>query len=134
MSFPADAVPDGAIFAPHHLTYALLAALLVAAVVWDDFRHIEPIGVAVGAGIALFGFLFVWAYYPVVGASMTLLGTTLALAAVVFSPVWDHYPLRYRVLMAFLILLALDDAISHAFGVWTPADWLWKEYLFGVMA
>ena len=68
----------------------------------------EPDGAALaphhfytGLAIAFFGFVSVWAYYPRLGAIMALLG--LAIAA--------------------------DDAVSHAFGVWTPLDWLWNNHI-----
>lgn len=77
--FPAESVPDGAIFAPHHLYTGLI--------------------------IAGFAFTLVWRWYPVAGATGTILG----------------------------VLIALDDALSHAFGVWTPLDWFWKAYLSGVI-
>lgn len=54
-----------------------------------------------GIIIAAFGFLFAWPTYPGTGAAMTLIG----------------------------LLIAIDDAISHAFGVWTPLDWLWNEFI-----
>lgn len=52
-----------------------------------------------GLILAAFGFMFAWPQYGATGAVMTLLG----------------------------VLIALDDAISHAFGVWTPLDWGWKQ-------
>lgn len=73
--FPAENVPDGAIFAPHHFY--------------------------VGVIIAVFSFALVWRYYPVTGATGTLIG----------------------------LLIALDDALSHVFGVPTPLDLFWAHYL-----
>ena len=73
--FPAERIPDGAIFAPHHLYVGLL--------------------------VAGFSFALVWRYYPVTGSAGTLLG----------------------------VLIALDDAVSHAFGIPTPLDWVWTAYL-----
>lgn len=80
MRWPAEAVPDGVVLAPHHLY--------------------------IGLSMALFGFMFVWRLYPRAGATLTLLG----------------------------VLVAADDAVSHAFGVWTPLDALWRVYLRGWMA
>lgn len=68
MRFPHDSVPDGDAAAPHHF--------------WP------------GAFLAVFGFGFVWSYYPVAGALCAILGT----------------------------LVMADDVASHAFGVWTPLD------------
>lgn len=73
--FPVERVPDGAIFAPHHF--------------W------------LGVGIAVFAFGLCWRYYPVTGATGTLVGLSIA----------------------------LDDAVSHAFGVTTPLDWFWTVHL-----
>jgi len=52
----------------------------------------------IGLGVAAFAFTTVWDLYPVTGAGLTVLGT----------------------------LILLDDVVSHAFGVWTPLDWLWR--------
>lgn len=76
-SFPAEQVPDGAILAPHHFY-------------WGGF-------------LALFGFLFVWKYYPALGATLALFGTGV---------------------MA-------DDVIAHAFGVWTPCNAVWAYVVHG---
>lgn len=51
----------------------------------------------IGLIVAGFFFASVWPYYPVTGASGTFAG----------------------------LLIALDDAISHAFGVPTPLDTIW---------
>jgi len=74
MIFPAESVPDGNIFAPHHFYSGIL--------------------------ISWFGFQYVWPRYPRIGATMTLLG----------------------------LAIATDDAVSHAFGVWTPLDWGWAQF------
>lgn len=75
MTFPAEAVPDGDIFAPHHLY--------------------------IGLAITLFGFMFAWANYPKLGASITAAG----------------------------IAIQADDYVSHAFGIWTPLDAVWEQWL-----
>lgn len=69
--FPAETLPDGAVLGPHHFY--------------------------VGGMIALFGFMFVWPYYPTAGATLTVLGTALM----------------------------TDDVLSHAFGLWTPMHAVW---------
>lgn len=74
--FPAEEEPDGDVMAPHHF-YIGLTALV-------------------------FGFMFVWPYYPSTGAITVLVG-----AAVL-----------------------LDDVLSHVFGVWTPIDWVWKRFIY----
>lgn len=75
MSFPAEQIPDGAVVAPHHLYVGLL--------------------------VAGFSFALVWRWYPITGATGTLLG----------------------------LAIALDDALSHALGVPTPLDWVWTAHL-----
>lgn len=130
--FPADAVPDGAVFAPHHYIYGVALSLLVVLIVWDNYPDREPLFAALGAGSGLFGFLFVWQYYPVAGALLALLGPCVTIAAIVLGwtgtavgDVWDNYPTRYRLAAVFFSLVALDDAVEHAFGWWTPLDALW---------
>lgn len=133
---PHDPVPDGAVFAPHHYIYALGLVLLVVAVVWDDYRDREPLLVALGAGVGLFGFLFVWQYYPAAGAILSLAGPLVTIGGVLLGStgtavgdVWDDYPLRYRAAAVVFSLVALDDAVEHAFGWPTPLDVLWVRYL-----
>lgn len=135
--FPVESVPDGAIFAPHHYTYGLALSLLLVLIVWDNFRDREPLLAAVGCGAGLFGFLFVWPYYDAAGATLALAGPIIAAGAVLagwtgaaVGDVWDEYPRRYRVGVVVFSLLALDDAVEHAFGVWTPADALWGAGLY----
>lgn len=122
--FPAEGVPDGAIFAPHHYLWGLYLALLVSLVVWDDYRRREPILTVASIGIALFGWLHVWTFYPALGAGMSLAGT-LAASITIGLDEWDAYPLRWRALALLGCLVALDDLASHAFGLWTPLDWIW---------
>lgn len=135
--FPADAVPDGAVFAPHHYIYGLLLVGLVCGIVWDNYRDSEPLYTAVGVGLGLFGFMLTWPYYPVAGAILSLFGPIVSIAAVVVGYVtpeigyWDDYPVRYRVATLIFSLVALDDAVEHAFGVWTPLDAVWNAGLAG---
>jgi len=58
----------------------------------------------IGLFLAAFGFASIWPYYPQTGAAVTVLGT----------------------------LMLLDDVLSHVWGVWTPLDWVWTEYLGGL--
>ena len=134
--FPNEAVPDGAILAPHHYTYGALLALLAVAVVWDNRSDREPLLAAVGLGAGLFGFLSVWPYYPAAGAIMALAGPSLAVVAVAAGTLglsvgdsWDNYPRRERVAVVVFSAVALDDAVEHAFGWPTPLDTVWERYL-----
>ena len=136
MDFPAEQIPDGAIFAPHHYIYGTLLALITVFIVWDNYRAREPLLAALGASTGLFGFLFVWQFYPVAGALMSLVGPLITIVAVSLGwtgtsvgDVWDDYPLRYRVAAIFFSLVALDDAVEHAFDIPTPLDIIWGRFL-----
>jgi hypothetical protein len=127
VTFPAESIPDGYVFAPHHLTWGMLLTGLAVFVVADNYPRREPLAALVGVLLALFGFLFTWRFYPATGAALTLAGCALLLVGVLWpGGIWSSYPLRWRVLALVAALVALDDAVSHAFGVWTPVDWLWK--------
>lgn len=137
MSFPVEAVPDGAVYAPHHYIYGIALALVMVFVVWDNFSDREPLLTALALGVGLFGFLFVWKWYPVAGASMSLAGPVFAILFVLMGwfglsvgDVWNEYPVRYRALTIIFAVLALDDAVEHAFDIWTPFDWIWNEFLY----
>jgi len=126
MTFPAQSIPDGALYAPHHFLYALYLVLFTSARKWDIYPRKEPVVVTGSALAALFGWIHVWRYHPVAGALLCLAG---ALGVVVGGAVTTRYSDRWRLLVAWYGLVAFDDAISHAFGVWTPIDWAWDAAL-----
>lgn len=120
MAFPADAVPNGAMFAPHHFLYALYVTLFTCARKWDIYPREEPVLVSGSALAGLFGWAHLWRFYPAVGATVCLLGAAgVALGGVLTTRYGD----RWRLSVFWSGLVALDDAVSHAFGVWTPLDW-----------
>jgi len=123
VTFPAESVPDGVIGAPHHLYIGVLVLVVAILVVADDYARREPLLALTGALTALFAFATVWPYYHVTGALLTLAGLLVVLVGVCWpGGIWAAYPIRWR-LVAFLgVLVALDDVIEHAFGVWTPLD------------
>lgn len=130
---PAEQVPDGAIFAPHHLTTGLVFTVPFILRVWDNHPRREPIGVLLSVAVALVGFLLVWPYYPPAGTLLVLTGLT---AASVATAGYRHLPgsfdgwtrrSRYPVLLG--LAVAWDDWLSHTFGVWTPLDWVWSAAL-----
>jgi hypothetical protein len=43
---------------------------------------------------------------------------------------WAADPPRWRVLAALGALVALDDVVEHALGVWTPLDAVWKAVIY----
>lgn len=129
-TFPVEAVPDGAVFAPHHLYVGLALCIFAGAVVWDDHRDAEPLALVGGAVVALFGFAVTWATYPATGAAFTLAGVLVALLAVLFrGDYWGTVPLRWRLLALLGVLIALDDAVSHALYPPTPLDQWFKAYI-----
>lgn len=129
MTFPADSVPDGAVLGPHHVYVGLLLALLALAVVWDNRAGVEPWVGAVGLLLATFAFVTVWPFYPVTGAVLALSGVLIVLGSV-FLPFWTGYGwLGPRGVLLVGALVALDDAVEHAFGVPTPLDALWTGHL-----
>lgn len=139
--FPYEAVPDGAVLAPHHFHYAVLAVLFVAALIWDDYPKREPALVVVGLLVAEFGFTLTWPYYPATGAGLALAGLAAATLPVAHAlgvlaarrlgrewsrPYWALYP-GMAVVVFVVLLVAWDDLLNHAFGVPTPLDSIWKE-------
>lgn len=139
--FPHDRVPDGTIVAPHHyVTGLLVAAFAVYLVSGDDGK--KPYTVA-GMAVSAFAWVHLWAGpSPFLGAVGTLLGVLVALWAVVAGPRWSDAPwvaddggrlrrwLTPRTVAAVGLLVALDDVVEHAFGVWTPLDGVWAAYLY----
>lgn len=69
-----------------------------------DGAVLAPHHFYIGVAVSVFGFMFVWAggLYPKTAAIMTVVG----------------------------LLIALDDALSHALGVSTPLDQLWKRVIY----
>lgn len=124
--FPVELEPDGQVFGPHHAIYGGMAAVVAALLVVDD-SHLDPAAV-LGLSLAgLFGFLFVWPFYPAVGAALSLGGFTAALAAAVRpgSHWWREYPDAHHAVAAAGLGLAVDDVTEHALGWPTPFDVAW---------
>jgi hypothetical protein len=119
MIFPHDAVPDGHIGAPHHLYVGILIAVLGFASAWDDQQR-DPLLAAGGIGMTLFAFALVWPFYAALGALLTLFG--LIVTAVGALTARELFAKKHAMLVSAGILIAADDAVEHAFGVWTPLD------------
>jgi hypothetical protein len=131
VSFPHESVPDGVIGAPHHLYVGLLVLLFAVFVVADDYRQREPLVAIVGAVLALFAFATVWPFYHVTGALLTLAGLLVVLIGILWpGGMWSGYPLKWRLVAFAGVLIAADDAVSHAFGVWTPLDAGWGQVYY----
>lgn len=132
--FPHDTIPDGATWAPHHLYLGVLVATVALFVVWNDYRRAEPWILLAALLGAAFAFATVWRYYHVAGALLTLALLVVALAAPVVFPFWRDYAwIGPRGAALVGVLVSLDDAVEHAFGVWTPLDWFWKAWLAGAI-
>lgn len=133
--FPYEAVPDGYVAAPHHLYIGALLALLVVWVVSDDYAGREAWVVGAAVLVAVGAFWLVWRWYPAVGAALVLLSLCVALAALCARPYWAAYEwVGHRGLALLGVLIALDDALEHAFGWPMPLDLFWKHWLYGVVS
>lgn len=128
MKFPAEDEPDGDALAPHHFTYGMLLLLLACAVVWNDKSNMEPVITALGVVIGLFAFNNIWPYYKKIGAALVVVGNSMALVGPFIEPAFYRAPIEIQVVAILLALLSADDTVSHAFGVWTPVDHIWKEW------
>jgi len=130
MSFPYHRVPDGSTALPHHFTWALLLAIPLLMVVWDNHPRKEPLAILSALTAALIAFNLVWPRYPTNGAALTLAVMavcTLALAARLYwiPSSWSRWPLALALV---LVLVAWDDLAQHAFGWHTPLDSAWKGW------
>lgn len=126
MNFPYESIPDGTVWVFHHYTYPLVFAYIFTDWLSDNIPEKEPKYVDVGIGIGLISFLLAWTHYPVFGSVGSLIGLLVITYGLAFNDVWDEYGRRWRLLIAFLTLMAYDDWVSHALGWWTPADAAFK--------
>ncbi|WP_435178401.1 hypothetical protein [Halorussus sp. AFM4] len=127
--FPAEAEPDGAVFAPHHFYLGVVLILLVCWMARDPEAEAAPWGVAGLTLLSVFSFALTWPYYPAVGAAGVLVLLAVATVVALLRPFWWRYGLGSRGVLLAGLFLAWDDALSHAFGWWTPMDALWAQYL-----
>lgn len=134
-SFPYHAIPDGDAYGPHHFWLGVGIVLLVVWIVSDDRADREAWLVAVALLGAAFAFGPTWTYYAPVGAALVLLSLCVALVAVVARPYWTAYSwVGFRGAALLGLLVALDDALEHAFGWPMPLDLFWKHWLYGVVS
>lgn len=126
MKFPYHKVPDGAIFAPHHLYVGLALVTLAVAASWDDQKD-DPLLTAAAGALLIFSFTFVWPYYPWTGAVGTLVAmAAMPVAAFLERELWTKKSIALGAVGWFI---ALDDALEHAFGIATPLDSLFNEII-----
>jgi len=126
--FPYHEVPDGAVMAPHHLYIGVILMVLATAAVWDDVES-DPIYSGGVIAFLLFSFMYVWPFYPIAGA---LLSLTCILAAA--ASVWRerrYYMERPRLLGLYVLGLTIvsDDVLEHAFGWPMPLDLFFKHVM-----
>lgn len=126
-NFPVEEVPDATAWAPHHGIYGGIIALITAFLVVHWYKDRDPIGVIFGTTLGLFGFLFVWEWYPKIGAAMALGGYTLAFLSAInpWGQWWRYYPDAYHATVVAGLFIGLDDVIDHALPVPTPLDTMW---------
>ena len=141
-SFPHESIPDATVQAPHHYGYPLLLALILLLTVFDDYRDKEPLVPTISTVAGLYAFHMVWpvvevSQYQPIGAALALLAPVVSTIAIlnpwgtwVKSTSEGGYPWRVGLVIVFMNLFALDDAIEHAFPVPTPADTMFA--IFGV--
>lgn len=136
MTFPAETLPDGSTFYLHHYIWATTLALYGSAALWDE----KPAQVVVSAFLVVGfqGFLFVWIWHPALGAILALVGVVVPITIIASDRVIpdsdgpvspSRWPPSSRFWTGWIVLftlIALDDVLSHAFGLWTPLDWFWE--------
>lgn len=130
MPFPAESVPDGAFFAPHHFLYSLYAVVVVYVLKLHGDQESEPALILVSAAVALFGWFHFWPYYPATGAVVSLVGT---LGVIAGGIVHVDVPTRWRAAVVALGLFALEDWIDHALEVDTPASIVFDQYVYHLL-
>lgn len=121
--FPHDDVPDGDHLAPHHYLQGAWALVLLA-LMYDTTWILPPLAVS------LFGWYHAWVTYPRTGAALTLTGLAGALVA---SLLTTSSGSGIQFLLVLSVAWAADDALEHAFGIWTPLDWLWNQHLRAIV-
>lgn len=124
MPFPHEAVPDGAVFAPHHFWIgAVLVAFALIRV--GERRKIGAWWTGLVLAGCVFAFGSVWPTFPVLGASMTIVASVWLGVAIV--------SLRESTFGWWLAvggyLLLVDDVLQHSFGWPMPVDVVWNLIL-----
>ena len=143
--FPAETIPDGSVAWPHHYGLGLYLVVLAAVVALNDTRTTDPLGVFAGAAVGLFGWFHLWGTgYPVAGALATLLGLLVSTISVVRSVTVpkvgiqiggfrSRYGRGHALVVGLGLVVAFDDWVSHALGIWTPLDWFWHIAIYPIM-
>jgi len=129
LQFPAERIPDNAIFAPHHYYLGVVLCLFVCLIVWDNYRSREPWLVMAISIAGLIAFGLTWPYYPVTGAIVSIATPILAMFALLTRrEYWSDIKHIPQILIFIGLLIALDDAVDHALPLTTPLEYL-AQYL-----
>lgn len=134
VSFPAQSVPDGNVWYPHHFVIGIWGLLFVAWLLTSD--EDKPVLLVGGILVAMYGWYHVWPSLPLTGASLVLVGLVVATGALA-RRLWNDRDDRDRsdwsagveLAATTFLVIAWDDVFSHAFGVYTPLDHLWAVLL-----
>ena len=129
MTFPAEQVPDGSFFLPHHFLYPLYGVLAIYLLKLND-EEPQPWVIFVSAIIALVGWFHFWPYYHGTGAIIALVGV---LGVIGGGLAYSDIPTRWRASVVGLGLFAFDDWVDHALGVDTPVSIIFTEYIMDLL-
>jgi hypothetical protein len=150
-SFPYDTVPDGNVFYSHHFVYFAAFALFIGILLIDDEDDHDPWMLLGGLCLSFFAWHYLWPTgKPVFGALLTILGLAIAIGGVLCRPAWSPFMAKHayrltrgdripdydyrdtvygqwtRALLLVTLVGAADDVLEHAFGIWTPLDFVWN--------
>ena len=132
--WPVDTVPDRTVLAPHHFWTGLLLVYFAIWHIADDYVHREPSSAMAGVLVGVIGFL-AWEWHPILGAVLSHAGLLVILYAVAVGDYLTEYRwFGHRGVVLLGLLIAADDAVEHAWGIWTPLDSLvWAEWIIPVL-
>lgn len=129
MPFPYEAVPDGNVFAPHHIYVGLIFMHLALKSVWDN-QDGDPLWTQFSLFFLLIAFTFVWPTWPaVIGALMSLGMLVAIVVSVVRERRFFEGHMYLMALFAVGYYIAVDDVVEHAFGWPMPLDVFFKEVM-----
>jgi hypothetical protein len=116
---PYEAEPDGQVGAPHHY-YQGLGLVFAVAVAESSFW------LTVSVVTGFIGFFLCWRaeLYPTTGMVLSLVGVVLA------SSVTPLDLSLHSLAVVVGGLVALDDWITHATGVWAPLEYVWRDVVY----
>jgi hypothetical protein len=127
VTFPYHAIPDGSAAQPHRNARAIEQAIVPEQMVWDRYPRHDPWIELTDIQTGHDGFQMIWTRYPAMGATLVLASNAVVILSPIVLPTWrEYWPWPQRVAVVALGLLALDDSVQHALGVWTPLDAAWK--------